>query len=180
MVQISRVQYIHSRNFIHRDLKPSNLIMGVGEHANFVYLIDFGLSKEFRDSKMHAHILYKDSLSFNGTTMFASIHSQLGMELGRCDDLESLAYIFIYFLRGSLPWQGMGHQNKLVVECKQNTFALDLCRGLPVEFRTFFTYSRSLPFDHKPDYDYLSHLFDELLLWEGSNPSGDLKFDWER
>ena len=61
-----------------------------------VYLIDFGLSKEFRNPKTHKHIPYRDGLSLTGTAMFASIQSHLGVELGRRDDLESLAYILIY------------------------------------------------------------------------------------
>lgn len=176
--QISNLEYIHTRNFIHRDLKPSNLVMGVGEHADMVHLIDFGISKEFRSPKTHMHIPYRDGLGLTGTAMFASIHSHLGMELGRRDDLESLAYILIYFLRGSLPWQASSYKNKRVMECKQKTSALDLCRGLPVEFCTFLTYSRSLPFDQKPDYNYLCHLFDKPLLQEGSDDS-DLRFDWD-
>lgn len=150
--------------------------MGVGEHAHIVHLIDFGLSKEFRSPKTHLHIPYRDGLGLTGTVMFASIHSHLGLELGRRDDLESLAYILIYFLRGSLPWQG--YKNKRAMKYKQKTSAQDLCRGFPVEFCTFLTYSRSLPYDQKPDYDYLSHLFDESLLQERSNDS-DLRFDWD-
>ena len=172
-VQISRLQYIHSRNFIHRDLKPSNLVMGVGKHADLVYLIDFGLSKEFRDPDTHMHIPYKDALGLTGTATFASIPSHLGAELGRRDDLESLAYILIYFLRGSLPWEGLS--NHLIVASKQHTSTLDLCHGIPVEFRAFLEYARSLSFNVKPDYGYLSRLFDELSSQEGSDP----RFDWD-
>ena len=43
---ISRVEYVHNKNFIHRDIKPDNFLMGVGKHCNKVYLIDFWISKE--------------------------------------------------------------------------------------------------------------------------------------
>ena len=48
--------------------------MGVGEQANLVHLIDFGLSKEFRNPKTHAHIPYKQGLGLTGTATFASIN----------------------------------------------------------------------------------------------------------
>ena len=99
-VQLRCLQYIHSRNYIHRDLKPSNIVMGAGNQANLVYLIDFGLSKEYRNPRTWAHILFDSGVGFTGTTTFASINSHMGMELGRRDDLESLAYILFYFLWG--------------------------------------------------------------------------------
>lgn len=177
-VKISRLQFIHSRNFVHRDLKPSNILVGVGEQANLVYIIDFGLSKEFRNPDTHRHIPYSTTLGLTGTPTFASINSHLGLELGRRDDLESLAYILIYFLRGSLPWQGANVGNcDLVVENKQTISTYDLCHGVPVEFRTFLEYSRSLSFDEKPDYDYLHGLFDNLLLREGFK--SNLAFNWD-
>jgi serine/threonine protein kinase len=176
--KICRLRYIHSRNFIHRDLKPSNIIMGVGNYADIVYIIDFGLSKEFRHPDTYLHIPYSRAQGLIGTATFASVHSHLGSELGRRDDLESLAYILIYFLRGSLPWQGLELETRdLVVESKQNTSARVLCQGLPVQLRTFLEYSRSLSFDEKPDYDYLHKLFNAPLLPEGLGK--DLAFDWE-
>jgi serine/threonine protein kinase len=177
-VQIRRLQFVHSRNFIHRDLKPSNIIMGVGKHANLVHIIDFGLSKEFRHPDTHQHIPYNNSLSFAGTPTFASIPSHLGLELGRRDDLESLAYLLIHFLHGSLPWQGLEFgKHDLVVESKQNTPMYDLCSTLPVELRVFLEYSCSLSFDKKPDYGYVCDVFDGLLSWE--EITTELTFDWD-
>src|SRR6266704_6130376 len=114
--------------------------MGVGTHANIVHLIDFGLSKEFRDPDTHAHIPFKKGLGLVGTTHFASINSHLGLELGRRDDLESLAYILIYFLRGSLPWQ---KRRKGILSMKQQITSQNMYRQLPLELRTFLELSRS-------------------------------------
>lgn len=157
--------------------------MGCGKQASVVYLIDFGLSKEFRDPNTHQHIPYSDSLGFAGTSIFASIHNHRGWELGRRDDLESLAYILIYFLCGSLPWQGLSHLDgghDIVANNKEEIGSPTLCRGLPVEFASLLDYSRSLSFDAKPNYQYLFNLFDNLLLQQsldGSHP--DLTFDWD-
>ena len=123
--------------------------MGVGLKASIVYLIDFGLSKQFRNSNTHVHIPYTNKCGLTGTAVFASIHSHPGWELGRRDDLESLAYILIYFLRGSLPWQTLGHQGNedFVLQLKQQINVHDLCDGLLVEFCKFLEYTRSLSFD---------------------------------
>jgi serine/threonine protein kinase len=150
----------------------------MGKHSDIVYIIDFGLSREFRHPDTYLHIPYSGAKGFIGTATFASIHSHLGSELGRRDDLESLAYILIYFLRGSLPWQGLDFETRdLIAESKQSTSAHDLCQGLPVQLHAFLEYSRSLTFDDKPDYDYLHNLFDTPLLQEGSR--NDMVFDWD-
>ena len=92
--------------------------MGLGKYANIVHLIDFRLSKEYRDPNTHAHIPFNTGLGFVGTATFASINSHLGLELGWQDDLESLAYMLFYFLWGYLPWQGLGPEGDGIVKCK--------------------------------------------------------------
>ena len=149
--------------------------MGVDEHANLVHVIDFGLSKEFRNPKTYAHIPYKEDLGFTGTAVFASINSHLGLELGRRDDLESLAYTLFFFLWGFLPWQGLKKKNML--ECKRAISTSNLFHKLPQEFRAFLEHCRSLPFDDKPNYDHFLALFDNLLSKEAFQ--GDTVFDWD-
>jgi serine/threonine protein kinase len=148
--------------------------MGVGKHANIVHLIDFGLSKEFRDPNTHMHIPLKEGLGLTGTATFASINSHLGLELGRRDDLESLAYILFYFQWGFLPWQGLGQD---VLESKRTLRKLDIFRGLPLEFRTFFDHCCSLSFRGKPNYDFFCSQFNDLLVREGLQR--DVAFDWD-
>ncbi|TFK71407.1 kinase-like protein [Pluteus cervinus] len=103
---ISRIEFIHSHSFVHRDIKPANFVMGTGKAAHLVNVIDFGLAKKFRDSRTSNHIPYKqDDVHGVGTSLFAAINTHLGVESSRRDDLESLAYMLIYFLRGTLPWR---------------------------------------------------------------------------
>ena len=53
---LTRLEFIHHRNFIHRDIKPDNFVLGLGERANVVYVIDFGLSKRYRTPGTKEHI----------------------------------------------------------------------------------------------------------------------------
>ncbi len=77
--QVSRIEYIHSKNFIHRDVKPDNFLMGLGKKGNLVYIIDFGLAKKYRDARTHQHIPYRENKNLTGTARYASINTHLGI-----------------------------------------------------------------------------------------------------
>jgi len=177
---LTRIEYVHSRHFLHRDIKPDNFLMGTGKKANKVYLIDFGLAKRYigKDNK---HIPYRENKNLTGTARYASINTHIGIEQGRRDDLESLCYVLLYFLRGSLPWQNMRANNKKdkyerIMEKKLSTPIDYLCKGLPSEFVTFLSYCRNLRFEDKPDYTYIRNLFKDLFVKSGYEM--DYQFDW--
>ncbi|XP_072981651.1 casein kinase 1-like protein 2 isoform X1 [Typha angustifolia] len=178
---INRVEFVHSKSFLHRDIKPDNFLMGLGKRANQVYMIDFGLAKKYRDTSTHQHIPYRENKNLTGTARYASVNTHLGIEQSRRDDLESLGYVLMYFLRGSLPWQGLKAGTKKqkyekISERKVATSIEALCRGYPTEFASYFHYCRSLRFDDKPDYSYLKRLFRDLFIREGFQ--FDYVFDW--
>jgi casein kinase 1 len=109
------------------------------------------------------------------------MNTHLGIEQSRRDDLESLGFVLMYFLKGSLPWQGLKAGNKKqkyekISEKKVSTSIESLCRGYPSEFASYFHYCRSLRFDDKPDYAYLKRLFRDLFIREGFQ--FDYVFDW--
>jgi casein kinase 1 len=108
---INRIEFVHQKSFLHRDIKPDNFLMGLGRRANQVYVIDFGLAKKYRDSN-HQHIPYRENKNLTGTARYASMNTHLGIEQSRRDDLESLGFVLMYFLKGSLPWQGLKAGNK--------------------------------------------------------------------
>lgn len=178
---ITRIEYVHSKGFLHRDIKPDNFLMGLGRKANQVYIIDFGLAKRYRDSTTNRHIPYRENKNLTGTARYASCNTHLGIEQSRRDDLESLGYVLLYFLRGSLPWQGLKAATKKqkydkICEKKLATPIEVLCKSHPVEFASYLHYCHSLTFDQRPDYGFLKRLFRELFTREGY--SFDYIFDW--
>nr|DAD26854.1 TPA_asm: hypothetical protein HUJ06_028322 [Nelumbo nucifera] len=178
---ITRIEYVHSKGFLHRDIKPDNFLMGLGRKANQVYIIDFGLAKRYRDAATNRHIPYRENKNLTGTARYASCNTHLGIEQSRRDDLESLGYVLLYFLRGSLPWQGLKAATKKqkydkICEKKLSTPIEVLCKSHPVEFASYFHYCHSLTFDQRPDYGFLKRLFRDLFTREGFE--FDYIFDW--
>lgn len=178
---LTRIELMHAKGFLHRDLKPDNFLMGLGRKANQVYVIDFGLAKRYRDPSTSCHIPYKSNKNLTGTARYASCNTHLGIEQSRRDDLESLGYVFLYFLRGSLPWQGLKGATKKqkydkICEKKVATPIEVLCKFHHVEFISYFQYCRSLTFEQRPDYGFLKRLFRDLFTREGYD--FDYVFDW--
>jgi serine/threonine protein kinase len=178
---ICRVEYVHSKNFIHRDIKPDNFLIGLGKRSSLLHIIDFGLAKKYRDPKTHKHIPFREGKNLTGTARYAGINAHMGYEQSRRDDLESIGYVLMYFLRGFLPWQGAQANTKQekyqkIMEKKINTPVDVLCKGFPVEFAQYLSYCKALNFEDRPDYGYLRRLFKDLFTREGYEY--DYVFDW--
>lgn len=178
---LSQVELFHSHHYIHRDIKPNNFVMGLNESTNRVHLIDFGLSKRYIDPKTQQHIAYKTGKSLTGTARYVSLNAHEGGEQSRRDDLESLGYVWVYFLRGTLPWQGMRGATKEekyqnIKRHKKLISDEELCKGFPREFLMYFHYVRRLGFNSNPDYKYLYTLFDNAYRRKGYREDG--VYDW--
>jgi hypothetical protein len=139
-------------------------LIGLNSHKYTIHVIDFGLAKRYQDPQTHIHIPYRDNHPLIGSTGFASINAHMGIELSHRDDIESLAYILIYFMHGSLPWQGrQGDGRESFVQKKKQNVPVDvICKGLPEEFEHLLKYAHALKFSEWPDYGYLRKLFCNL------------------
>lgn len=179
---IARLELMHSRSYIHRDVKPDNFLIGSGTRKHVCHVIDFGLAKKFQDPRNGRHIPYIEGKNLTGTARYASINTHLGVEQSRRDDMESLGFVLMYFLRGSLPWQGLKAATKKqkynrILERKQATHPEQLCRGFPSEFRDFFAHCSSLGFEDRPDYRYCKRILKDLFERCGMEDDG--VFDWD-
>lgn len=183
---LTRLEVLSQKGIVHRDLKPENFLLGSEENSKTIYLIDFGLSKKIINEKKE-HEEFKINVGLIGTPRYTSINSHLGYQQSRRDDLEALGYILIYFLKGSLPWMSMNMnfkkstvitsemKNVLIMQKKEETWK-ELCDNLPIEFKEYFSYVKTLKFEEEPNYQMLISKFKNRL----DDPNKDFTFDWEK
>ncbi|CAD8144311.1 unnamed protein product [Paramecium octaurelia] len=168
---IGILEQIHKKNIIHRDLKPEN-ILGASQ-SDKIFLIDFGIAKNLESNKKG-----KEKISFIGTTRYASIAAHLGKEQNKKDDLESLGYIILYFLNGSLPWMNVEKDDNERLEkiglLKKDMSPEELCENLPNPIFKYMKYVKGLSAKVKPNYSQLKELFTI------TNVQPSMPFDWNQ
>jgi len=181
MIQaIERLKSLHEKGIIHRDIKPENFVIGPKNKERIIYLIDFGLSKKISNDKILPTI--KADRNIIGTMRYISMNTHQGYEQGRRDDLESLFYIIIYFIKGELPWQNIKCKtraekyNKIFEIKKKVTEDGELVEDLPIEMKKILEYILGLNFAERPNYLMMKNAI-ELIL-NKLNYSNDLQFDW--
>jgi serine/threonine protein kinase len=164
---------IHDNGFIHRDIKPENFLLTLSKPTKVV-LIDFGISKPYLINNQHINFKCKDK--FIGTLNFASINTHNFYEQSRRDDLESVAYMLIYFFFGELDWindkndneyninsinlNEFGSENEYVRSKKESIVSNS---DIPKVILDFYKNVRALEFKERPTYEKYIHNFREEL-----------------
>ncbi|CAD8098732.1 unnamed protein product [Paramecium sonneborni] len=178
---INILESLHKSKVLHRDIKPENVLVGKEDQENQLFIVDFGISKFYKDEN-ESHISFRDKQPFIGTTRYASINAHKGYSLSRRDDMESLGYMLIFLLKGQLPWQSLqftSEENKIkqVGQMKIKMEVSELCKGLPIEFTRYLDYVRGLQFKSEPNYKYCQSLFKKVQIELNYVPK-ELVFDW--
>ena len=178
---LDRIRHLHMHNYIHRDIKPQNFSIGRGENEHIIYLIDFGLAKRYREEYTNFHIPLRQNIKLTGTIRYASCNALNKKELSRRDDMESIGYMLIYLLKGSLPWQGLKIKQKSekyskIKELKMSLEPEKLCEDLPDEFKEYIESVKNLEFEEEPDYGRYINMFTELF--KKKEYVKDYMYDW--
>ena len=148
MVKI--INKVHNLNIIHRDIKPENLMFGINENKELLYLIDFGLSKLYKQK--NRHIKETKNNNIVGTLNYVSINIHKGVNASRRDDLESIIYILIELCIGKLPWDKIEKKEK-IQEIKEKIDYKKL--KIPNEIIRILNYIKKLSFIENPNYNYI-------------------------
>jgi len=170
---IERLETLHSKLLLHRDIKPDNFLL---DDLNKIYLIDYGFCKRYdHDGK---HIAERKISSIIGTVNFVSLNVHKYFEPSRRDDVESVIYIIIYMLYGTLPWIrnfSSDHTSNVIKNnnssdtVNETDIQLEFDNDkimqlkqeisyLPLFIREMLQYVRQLSFTEKPDYKHLKEI----------------------
>nr|CDJ91699.1 Serine threonine protein kinase-related domain containing protein [Haemonchus contortus] len=173
---IEALKSVHDLGFLHRDVKPSNMCVGIGEHRRIIYLVDFGMTRQFRlpNGDFRKERAYA---AFRGTMRYVSLSVHERKEQGPVDDLWSIYYTLIELAEGSLPWRTITDHDE-IFQLKRRMTCHDLCRHLPRHFEMFPILLRDLCYTSIPDYAKLTqalrrcckHVDDEAdFEWDDEN-----------
>ncbi len=178
---LERIKFIHSQNILYCDISPNNFSIGIGRFQNIIYMTNFNSAKKYIKKDNFDHIKLNKSNNSIGNYIFSSINALRGVELSRRDDLESLGYMLIYFLKGELPWENIKCSDKTekkrkIYQIKKSYDLSKLCDEMPEEFKLYLNYVKSLKISEEPDYNYCFSLF--YGIFKKMNIINDGIFSW--
>lgn len=181
---------LHAACIMHRDVKPENFCLRADD-ARTICVIDFGMSKAYKDPQTGVHIAPQTRHAFMGTPRYVSIHCHEGQQLSRRDDIISAGYVCAYLFLGSLPWRRLEEELNTSAGRSDPMRVYDrICSrkrdfppsrlgselGVPRAICRMIEHGYSLEFTQQPDYGALK----ALLLSDLSEHGGlAAHYDWE-
>lgn len=144
---IEIITIVHNEGVIHRDIKPDNFLFDTKNEK--IFIIDFGMSRFYK--KDNKHIPFERNHSIIGSKNYCSVNVHNRQGLYRRDDLESIAYIYLFLKYRELPWQNF--------DCEEEIKNSKLNYRSDKIYNVFIDYVRSLDFSCDPDYLYIRRLF---------------------
>ncbi|KAJ7057075.1 kinase-like protein [Mycena amicta] len=182
---LSALTHVHRLGIVHCDIKPENILVSLMDPSK-ICLVDFGISRLFRTGVPSQYNPLGDKPRYVvGTLHWASLNAHDGIDLAPRDDLESLAYVALFLLRGDLPWRlEPSHHRSLqsdMVRMQASKAAFTgvaLATNFPREFGELLDYARALGFGQIPDYDDLQARFRRLGQRLGCKLDSSEPLDW--
>lgn len=156
MQLVNILEKVHDAGIIHRDIKPENVLLRYSKSYtttyNALHLIDFGLSKLYKD------VPVKHNEKITGNLRYASVNIHQRITPSRRDDLLSLGYLLIYLQLGHLPWQHLRSDNdKLIYQMKKDINLIEL-ETYP-EICEYIEICNNLSYSAVPPYTTLYNIF---------------------
>ncbi|XP_003374115.1 Tau-tubulin kinase 1 [Trichinella spiralis] len=150
---IEVIREVHEAGFIHRDIKPENFAVEFTGSADKIYLLDFGIARQYRFKDGSLRPARKAPL-FYGTPEYASPNAFDEKELGRHDDLISWFYMVVEFYGGFLPWKRYKNNMKLCGQIKRKNFrSTKWLKNLPKEFTEIYETVSKMNYEEEPKYN---------------------------
>ncbi|KRZ73565.1 Tau-tubulin kinase 1 [Trichinella papuae] len=149
---IEVIREVHEAGFIHRDVIPENFAVEFTGTAEKIYLLDFGLARQYCFKNGAIRPLRKDPL-FYGTREYASLNAFDEKELGRHDDLISWFYMVVEFYGGFLPWKPYKNNMKLCARIKRSSKTTEWLKNSPKEFTEMFQTLSKMNYEEEPNYE---------------------------
>ncbi|KHN78349.1 Putative casein kinase I C03C10.2, partial [Toxocara canis] len=174
---IAGLRDLHHIGYIHRDVKPQNICFGLTEVSKHrLIFVDFGLARRYRYNNGQIRPL-REGCGFRGTTIYASLRSHEGMDLGPADDLISLYYSAIEMVRGSVPWKRSLHSSDIKMakfQMQEDDFRA-VSKYVGEGFRELGRAVTCMDADDEPNYYELQKI---MMEFTANRPLSD-PYDWD-
>ncbi|GMT21972.1 hypothetical protein PFISCL1PPCAC_13269, partial [Pristionchus fissidentatus] len=174
---LEAVAALHECGWIHRDIKPDNFGVGRPPKDNVIFMLDFGIAKNYLDEKGQ-HRVPRARVPYLGTSSYASRNNLDDREQSRLDDYEVWCYMMIEFFKsGQFPWH-RAQTKQQNIDMKNAFMTAPETSGLqmPKRFADIVKLVNRMKYSDVGDVKTINLLLDEIVRDEKIDES--LPFDW--